>query len=232
MESSLNETNGSTSGELTDRALAGWEIVSVTSSVLIAAWLAELPVRVAKSAMVVPIALALSLAIFSHRLRREHLRDLGFRLDNFGRAIILLIPPMALISVVLLIIGWLTGHRMNFLSWHVERPLLLQLAVGIAWGFLQQYILQGYVNRRAQIIWGKGWLSVTVVAIVFSFLHLPNPWLMVITFVGGVVWATIYQNTPNLFALAISHSIMTWILVSALPPRVLQHLRVGLKYFS
>jgi membrane protease YdiL (CAAX protease family) len=55
---------------------------------------------------------------------------------------------------------------------------------------------------------------------------------MVVTFVGGVVWAFVYQRQPNLFALALSHGVMTWVLVSALPASALNHLRIGLKYFA
>jgi hypothetical protein len=55
---------------------------------------------------------------------------------------------------------------------------------------------------------------------------------MVVTFVGGLVWCTVYQSAPNLFALAVSHSVMTWILVSTLPLSALNHLRIGFKYFA
>ena len=71
-----------------------------------------------------------------------------------------------------------------------------------------------------------------LVAAVFSALHLPNIWLAVATFTGGVVWAVIYQRAPNLFALAVSHSMMTWVIVSTLPPAALHHLRIGFKYFG
>jgi membrane protease YdiL (CAAX protease family) len=55
---------------------------------------------------------------------------------------------------------------------------------------------------------------------------------MLVTFVGGVVWAFVYQRAPNLFALAVSHSVMTWVLVSTLPMQALNHLRIGFKYFA
>ncbi|MCA1849827.1 MAG: CPBP family intramembrane metalloprotease, partial [Acidobacteria bacterium] len=74
--------------------------------------------------------------------------------------------------------------------------------------------------------------SVLLVALIFGALHLPNPWLTMATFVGGAVWAVVYQRAPNLYALALSHAIMTWVLVSTLPTQALQNLRVGFKYFG
>jgi len=215
-----------------NRALAGWEIASVVSSIFIAEWLASVVVDWMRIAVVVPIGLAFVLSISSHRLRGETLRDLGFRLDNFLRAAGLLTLPMIVTAIVCLAIGWWTGERIDFLRWHISRPLAVQLILGFAWGFVQQYVLQSLVNRRAQIIWGRGWLSVLVVAAIFAGLHLPNPALTVATFVGGVIWAAVYQRAPNIFALAISHSLMTWIVVSTVPASALHHLRIGLKYFG
>ena len=215
-----------------NRALAGWEIASVVSSIFIAEWLASVAVDWMRIAVVVPIGLAFVLSISSHRLRGETLRDLGFRLDNFLRAAGLLMLPMIVTAIVCLAIGWWTGERIDFLRWHISRPLAVQLILGFAWGFVQQYMLQSLVNRRAQIIWGRGWLSVLVVAAIFAGLHLPNPALTVATFVGGVIWAAVYQRAPNIFALAISHSLMTWIVVSTVPASALHHLRIGLKYFG
>jgi membrane protease YdiL (CAAX protease family) len=52
------------------------------------------------------------------------------------------------------------------------------------------------------------------------------------TFTGGLLWAYVYQRAPNLFAIGISHALMTWVLVSSVPPSALHNLRVGFKYFG
>jgi len=233
----LNPTGATTSNEpeaaiITDRSLAAWEIVSVTSSVLIAEWILSASAGRSKLIVAIPAALAFILIIYSHVLRGENVRDLGFRFDNFLPALRLLLLPMIVIAGIALLIGFLSGSHADFFRWHAERLILFQLALGFGWGFLQQYVLQSFMNRRAQIIWSRGKASVLLTALIFSLLHFPNPWLMVVTFVGGVVWAFVYQKQPNLFALALSHGIMTWVLVSALPPSALNHLRIGLKYFA
>jgi len=213
-------------------ALAAWEITSATSSVLIAEWILSTAVGTSKLVVAIPISLAFMLMIGSHKLRRESFRDLGFRFDNFFRALKLLLLPMLAIGILSLLIGLLAGARPNFMRWHADRWLVAQLALGFGWGFVQQYVLQSFVNRRAQIVWGPGVMSVLLTALVFALLHLPNPWLMLVTMIGGLVWAFVFQRAPNLFALALSHSVMTWVLVSTLPVSALNHLRIGFKYFA
>ena len=225
----MGEQSGAVLG---DRALAAWEIASVASSILIAEWILSAVMGRSKLAVAIPIALAFVLMIGSHRWRGETLRDLGFRFDNFLRAGKLLLLPMLLTAVLGLLAGWWFGEGMSFLRWHAGRPIAGQLVLGFGWGLLQQYVLQGFINRRAQVIWGQSWLSIILVAILFGGLHLPNPWLAVLTFGGGIIWAAIYQRAPNLFALAVSHSLMTWVLVSTLPASALNHLRIGFKYFG
>jgi membrane protease YdiL (CAAX protease family) len=218
--------------DIRDRQLAAWEIASVVSSILIAEWIAASVAGGSRLTVAIPITLAFAFMIVSHRLREETLRDLGFRFDNFVRAGTLLLLPMITVAVLCLALGHWFGGRMDFLGWHVGTPLVAQLALGFGWGLVQQYVLQSFINRRAQLISGKGWLSILLTAAAFSVLHMPNAWLMLATFAGGVVWAAVYQRAPNIFALAISHSLMTWVIVSTLPPSSLHHLRIGFKYFG
>jgi membrane protease YdiL (CAAX protease family) len=215
----------------TDRSLAGWEIASVVSSVLIAEWMAATLAGFPKVIIAVPIVLAILVVIFSHVLRSESLQDIGFRFDNFLKALRLLAVPLVVTALLCLLIGWKLASPVNFLRWHPNRYLVLQFVVGFCWALIQQYVLQGFVNRRLMILLGRGWASIVVVAAIFGILHLPNFWVAVITFVGGLIWAAAYQRVPNLFALAVTHSLMTWFMVSTLPATALHHLRVGLGYF-
>ena len=215
-----------------ERQLAVWEIASIISSMLIAEWIAAVVAGGSRFIVAIPITLAFAFMIVSHRLRNETLRDLGFRFDNFLQSGLLLLLPMILVAVVSFALGRWFGGQTNFQRWHAGTPIIGQLALGFGWGLAQQYVLQGFINRRAQLVLGRGWLSVLLVAAVFSALHLPNVWLAVATFTGGVVWAVVYQRAPNLFALAVSHALMTWVIVSTLPPAAFHHLRIGFKYFG
>lgn len=231
-ESQTQSSIDSDPGVPSDRALAAWEIASLVSSALIAEWILSAAAGRTRLIVAIPLGFAFVLVIASHFLRRESLRDLGFRFDNFLRAAKLLALPMIVVAALCVGLGLIFGTRPDLLRWHPERPIVWQLALGFAWGFVQQYVLQSFINRRSQIVWQKGFRSVVLTAFVFSLLHFPNPWLMLVTFIGGLVWAFVYQRAPNLFALAISHSLMTWVVVSTLPMSALNHLRIGFKYFS
>lgn len=215
-----------------ERSLAGWEIASVFSSALIGEWILTAAAGRTKLIVLIPVTLAFVLVIGSQLLRKESLRELGLRFDNFFGAIKLLALPMFVVALICVAFGWMSGTRPDIFRWHAARPIVFQLVKGFAWGFVQQYVLQSFINRRAQMVWQRGLRSVLLTAVVFALLHFPNPWLMLMTLVGGLVWAFVYQRTPNLFALALSHSLMTWVLVSTLPESALNHLRFGFKYFS
>jgi membrane protease YdiL (CAAX protease family) len=214
-----------------DRSLALWEIVSVIISCLIAEWVITAVSGGNNVLIIVPIVFAFGFMFWSHRLRGEALKEIGFRLDNFAKAARLLILPTVVGSVILIGVGYFYGS-IDFFRWRDGRAILGMPLLGIGWGLVQQYALQGFINRRAQIVWGPGPVSILIVAVLFAAFHLPNPALMAATFVGGLLWATVYQRAPNLFALAISHGLMTWILISTVPSNLLHGLRVGYKFIG
>jgi membrane protease YdiL (CAAX protease family) len=225
MSSEMNEACGRIA--MSERSLAAWEIASVVSSFLIAEWVVLPFADNSKLVAAIPIGLAFALMFLSHRARRESAREIGWRLDNFGRAVRLLILPMLVAAVALIAIGLLMKSlrfdRQRFLEWALWLPL---------WGLMQQYVLQGFINRRAQILYKRGWPSMALVALIFALLHLPNLWLCVATFAGGLVWAYVYQRAPNLPALALSHGVMSLLLALSLPATTINSLRVGIKYFG
>ena len=216
------------------RLLALWEILSVVSSALIAEWTILPFVGKNKLVGAFPVLLAFGLIFYSQRLRGETQREVGLRFDNFRETARLLALPMIVTTVLLVGAAWLLSNFQHqlLMSRARGRSVYLLPLWGVLWGLLQQYVLQAFVNRRAQLILGKGCRSCLLVACVFALLHLPNPWLTVATFAGGLVWAWAYQRAPNLYALALSHSVMTVVLIWTLPPHVLAGLRVGFNYFT
>ncbi len=152
-------------------------------------------------------------------------------MDNFLEAVRLLILPVLFAVIALLITGWLTGGLRLALP-RSPVALVWGLVAGILWGLFQQYLVQGFVNRRAQLVWGRGALSIVATGLVFALVHLPNPWLTLITFIGGSASAAVYQRAPNLPALALAHAVVTWTLISTVPQSALGGLRVGFIYFA
>jgi hypothetical protein len=225
MASEIKGLNNPLSLEST-QPLALWEVASVVTSCLLVEWVVLSFVGRSKWVGAVPVVLALAFMFYSHRERGETAQEIGFRTDNFLAACRLLILPTAIVVVLIIAVGWFTSHSIFVPLWR-NRFLLLPL-----WALFQQYALNGFINRRAQLALGKGPKSLVLVAIVFSLLHFPNPLLAILTFVGGLIWATVYQRQPNLFALALSHAVSSLTLAVTISPKLLEGLRVGFKYFG
>ncbi|MBV9926707.1 MAG: CPBP family intramembrane metalloprotease [Acidobacteria bacterium] len=214
-----------------DRALAAWEIVAASTSALAAEWVVGTLTGRGRLLLLIPVTTAVIFMLLSHRARGESAREIGWGLDNFVESARLLLPPMFVVSVLLVGVGWYAG-TLDFRRWEGGQTLMGVPGLSLIWGPLQQYALQGFINRRAQVALGRGALSVLLVALLFAAFHLPNPWLTFATFAGGLLWAWVYQRAPNILAVGLSHSLMTWVMISSVPPDALHNLRVGFKYFG
>ncbi len=211
------------------RSAALLRIVFVVACVLIAEWILPPLFGRQRWAFSILVVVVLAFGFLTHRALNETRQELGIRLDNFMRSIFLLAVPMLVSILVLGLLGHLFGSlgMPQSSGWrHFGNYVWL-----FWWGLLQQYALQAIVNRQAQILWGKGFRSILLVGFIFAALHLPNIALMVATLAGGLIWAYVFQRAPNLLALALSHSLMTVVLMWALPPSLLHSLRVGAGYY-
>jgi membrane protease YdiL (CAAX protease family) len=69
-------------------------------------------------------------------------------------------------------------------------------------------------------------------AAIFASLHLPNPFLAIVTFIGGLAWCAIYARHPNLVPLALSHATATVIILLSFNRDITGGLRTGWRYLQ
>jgi membrane protease YdiL (CAAX protease family) len=124
---------------------------------------------------------------------------------------------------------YVTGDRLG--TWHGDAEGLRRLPELVAWGFGQQFALQTMFLREAQAVASRRggiWLA----AILFAALHLPNPFLTIATGAAALAWCSIYDRHPNLLPLALSHAVLTLVVLFAFDDVMTGRLRVGVGYLS
>ncbi|MFM8394216.1 MAG: type II CAAX prenyl endopeptidase Rce1 family protein [Acidobacteriota bacterium] len=220
-------------GARSDRLTSGLEVVSVLTSVLLVTWGIVPLVPRLRWVMAIPFLLSLALMMHSHWRRGETAEEIGLTSRHLWSAGRRLILPMAIAATILLLIGVKTGmlqgpRRIS--------PLLLPLILS---GIAQQYLLQGFIHRRIRLTLGAGeeggarpsTTAAFLTACCFAIVHAPNLTLTLLTFGGGLVWSRVYQKAPNIYAIGISHGLMSLLVINTLPPWILHSLSVGYKHF-
>lgn len=205
------------------------EILLVVLCILAIEWII-LPFTKNPFIIAVPVIISLVVIIYSHIKNKETPKVIGWHFEGFFETLKLLAIPMIVLSGILVFVGWLSGSLrfQETLQLSFSRKIL-EVFIGAVF---QQQLMQAFINRRAEAFWGKGAVSVLVTASIFALFHLPNFWLTVFTFVAGVLWFAIYQRSKNLFALSLSHLILSLVVIYSISRDALHGMRVGFNYFG
>jgi hypothetical protein len=155
------------------------------------------------------------------------------RLDNFANSVRFIAAFLigVLVFVVLFNLFFqfvLEPFRAPLENWHYIRlrgepsserlhTLLQPLKIGgqwsgyVTWGWVQQFIFASYFG----VLFGRAFpvdrsradlmKAVLCTSACFSLIHLPNVWLMVFTFTGGIFGTILFYQMFNLFAIGFSH---------------------------
>lgn len=175
-------------------------------------------------AVVLGIAAA-ALAAVVHLRRGESLRDLGFRRDTLPRAArlasIVVVP--AILAVLLL------GGMLESLHFPAASQWPPRLAGLVLFGLVQQYALLALFYRRIAELLPAG-RATWVTAGVFAWFHVPNPFLIAVTFIGALFACWVYRRAPNLPLLGMVHGVVSFALYYSLPRELTFGLRVGAEF--
>ena len=228
--------NVAASAQLSLATITLLEILSTIISVILINW-AIVPIYPQSHwPLIAPTFLIISFIIYSQIKRGESWKDLGFSRNHFGTALRFLLLPVTLGCTILFTIGYFTN------SIHRSTHLGTNLLIIPFWGIVQQYVLQGFLYRRIRSLFSllpycsaahsqRVWLAILLTAGLFAAVHLPNLTLASLTLLAAIVWTWVYERAPNLWALGLSHGLLSLVLMHSLPLRFLHSMSIGYKHF-
>lgn len=171
--------------------------------------------------VIIPVVVVVGLAVW----RAIRTGEWGVAGSEFFPALLWTIPLTGAGILAL----YVTGSRLG--TWHRRADAWATLAALIPWALGQQFVLQTVLLREAQTLTSKS-AGVFVAAAVFGALHLPNPFLAPLTCIGALGWCWIYHRHQNLVPLALSHALLTLVILAAFDDAITGRLRVGAAYLA
>ena len=162
--------------------------------------------------------------VVSFALRGQTPSRLGLRFAGFLESAIRYGPWAAMSGLLLASAVWFDGWRRISPSWAAG-----SLGLYCAWGLFQQTILNGYFLNRFLLFSRRPYL---LAAILFSVVHAPNWFLMLVTLPAGYCAAVAYVRERNLYFLGLAHGVLGFLIYMAVPDSITRHLYVGPRWFG
>ncbi len=155
-----------------------------------------------KVSCAIPILLLL---IWTKYSNKESFRDLGFRLDNW-RYSAKFLAIFTVISIPIIYVIWSLFFPVN--NYFLNAKFCLRIFTYTLAALLQEYLFLAFFFRRYRNIFTPNvGVAVFLSALTFALIHIPDPPLMILCFIGGIAWAYVYSKSPNMYIIAISHGI-------------------------
>lgn len=122
--------------------------------------------------------------------------------------------------------------------WHTLRPpagilvACVNVLFSLMWAFAQQFLAQSFFFLHFEYLLRSGRRAVAATALLFASAHIPNPVLVPVTLVGGLILSELFRRNRTLYALAVAHAAVALCLAISVPESVLHDMRVGIGYFG
>ncbi len=202
-----------------------WESLTEAAVVFLAIML-----YIWKFRMVYPTSylVILGYVLGSHFAHGESLRRLGFGWREARAAFPQVFVWTIAAAVSILLIGAAAGTLRPARPAHV----VAGIAAYILWGLFQQYLLNGYfVNRLLEFSHdSRGRFAPLGGALLFAAAHLPNWFLVAVTFAGGYLAARVYLKYRSLYPLAVAHGLIGYVLLRITPDWIAAGFLIGPRY--
>ena len=153
-------------------------------------------------------------------------RSLFIRCDNLWRAFVQFgFITLAGTALLVMLALWLNTAALSKINW---LAVLNKFLCYSPYALVQDLFFYGFIFQRmltliprpaqsevlscrfcdAQEIVRHRLTMVALMGIVFSACHIPNSSMMLISFVGAVVWTSVFYMTPNMLVLVLCHAFL------------------------
>jgi len=167
--------------------------------------------------------------LLSALLRRDTPKTLGWRADNFRvaakRAFFFFLPASLVICGAGIFLGMLGRLPVHLIE---PRRFLGYLAFCV----LQQVALNSYLTNRLLAYFESAWAAALLAGLVFAALHWPNPVLVPLTLIGGVMMSWLFATQRNILPLALGQALLGALVWWAFPLAWHHSMRVGPGYLA
>jgi hypothetical protein len=194
--------------------------LAIVAMVFAYMWVADPLVDVPGPWVALPVVLILAVCV-RHNMKT---RAWGFSRRAFWPALVWSTALTVPLGAAL----WFIGHAQG--APPVRPAPLLDFLYVIVWGGAQQFVLQTVILHESQHAVRRG--APLLAAAIFAAVHLPNPFLTIVTFVGALAWCGIYARHPHIVPLALSHAAATVIILMSFNRDITGGLRTGWRYLQ
>ena len=113
-------------------------------------------------------------------------------------------------------------------------PLLFVRRFGLyaVWSMLQEFLLLDFFLLRLARLLGSRTAAIGAAAVLFTIAHIPNPVLMPLVVIWGLVSCAVFLRNRNLYALGLAHAILGVCVAVTVPSTADHNMRVGLGYLT
>ena len=203
------------------RRTLGWQLLLVYASLASALWTAGI-VRVVFIGVTALLATVMTLS------ERRSLADLGLDPRSILRGW-WIVPVGAALGGLILLAGW---------HWHTlrlpadRRSAYSGVLLYVIWALIQQFMLQSFMFLRLEQLLRGGRRAVIAAALLFASAHIPNPVLVPVTLVGGLILSELFRRYRTIYLLAVAQALVALALAISVPEALLHDMRVGIGYIS
>ena len=158
-------------------------------------------------------------------LQRRSAKQLGVGLNGLRQSSWLALTALALAAVVA---GVLRGAGWQLPP--IQRPIQLwRIGAYSIWALEQEFILNSFLFLNLEQLAGTR-RAVVLAALIFAVAHIPNPPLVALTLLAGLVFCTAFARYRNIWPLAVAHALLGITVAVSTPDSLTHHMRVGLGY--